>query len=243
MDNKINIKPINSRQLIWEVLISSLAILFVILSIVNHYVDFTYIKPNPEMKLEVVPMLTFTIQSNLIVGIYFFLLFIFNMFDKKKYYRFLSKGIIKGGVAFTISVTGIIFGLVLYPMILTDSAYIFVPYHEFVTIFLHFIIPFLVIVNAILFRYQRNDKVKFKHALLAWYFLPIFYFVVAEVYGAITDRYAYFFLNPHDSINVVMGYYGGVFIWFFGLAIAFIPIILFYWALVNKKIKWLNKKI
>lgn len=232
------IKFVNHKQALWEFVIFSFSIGFVILQIVNKYLHLT---GDFGSSVDVPSLMTFTVQTNLLVGLYYLFLFMFNL-KSEKYYDILSDLKVKGGVVFIISITGICFGLILYPLVFLSPSYKISFLSEFINVGAHFIIPLLVIINFLFSKPKlKNEssligKSKKIEIITYWYLYPLFYFALAEIYGAITGDFAYFFLNPNSQINVSLGYYGGVFIWFFGILIFFVPIGLLYIMIINKKI-------
>lgn len=155
----------------------------------------------------------FTLQSNLIVVIYFSALFILNKRTTRVFDDWL------GGVTIYISITFIVFAFFLqgdwHPTGL-----------EFINnIFSHYIVPLSVICFLIYYRYDYQFKVSH---LKLWVIYPLLYLVFVLIHGSITLDYIYPFFN---IVNHGWLYF---FIFSLGLIVLFV-ILLFGTVYLTKK--------
>ncbi len=127
--------------------------------------------------------LFYTIQSNFLVATWLLLAVIWD--KKPELYNNLT-GLIRGGITVYITVTFVIFALVLAPMM--PPGYSF----DITNILMHYLIPIYFIVDWILtertIRYQWNY-------LLKWIIYPLCYLGLTLIYGLSTGFYPYFFID------------------------------------------------
>lgn len=123
----------------------------------------------------------FTLLSNLLVVIYFWILFSLNKLDNKNSFkRWL------GAVTVYITITFIVFFLFLQP------TYTPVGFAKASSILCHYVTPVLTI--GFMIYYQKDYKFNFKD-ILYWIVFPIVYVVFVLVYGGFTGDYFYPFLQ------------------------------------------------
>jgi len=152
----------------------------------------------------------FTIQSNLLVVIWFTLA----VFNNQLVYQPL----IRSGLLVYITVTMIVF----FSLLFNSSVGL-----NFVTSYvLHLIMPLAYVVDWLIDR--PNKKLKLKTALL-WLIYPIIYCVYTLVRGRVVGWYPYYFLSP-----VRMHSYEGVEFSILGLAAFFVVIIFSVYYLHNR---------
>lgn len=123
----------------------------------------------------------FTLLSNLIAVIYFWILFQFKLDESNKQFKHYI-----GGVAIYTTVTGVVFATVLEGLYQEQGLMLLG------SICLHYVNPILVLGYLV---YYRNDmEFEIKESLL-WLIFPIIYLIFAMVHGGITGNYLYPFLD------------------------------------------------
>jgi len=145
----------------------------------------------------------FTIQSNILVAVYFILLLSGKYKDSK-----LFKDLF-GTVFISISVTGFVFATYL------EWTYVSHGLYKWSSFFNHYVSPILVIVYLIKNRLNFNFE---KKNIKLWLIFPVTYLVFLLVFGAITNDFIYPFFQI-DEIGVL---------WFI---IDIIVLILFFFGL------------
>ena len=182
----------------------------------------------------------FTIQSNIIVAIFFTITTVANFFGLKKIYYFLNLPYVRGTVTIWILITGIVFTFMLYPVFIASIVKThkkFIIRDQFYQIALHMIIPVIDVINTLSYKYKK--KTKFKYLFILAIIYPLVYEIIIEICGIWTKKYPYFFLNVHGEINGKMGNgYLAVILWTIVL-ILFFAIIIFF---VTKKFNYNFKK-
>lgn len=126
---------------------------------------------------------TYTIQSNLLVLIWLTIAIFLQ--EKYKTCWFFS-GVIRGAITLYITVTFIIFALLLAPL-----------YHPtgmdaYTNLSLHYIIPIAFLVDWVLTEMYHGYQWKYT---LLWLSYPIFYLILTLILGSITGYYIYPFLD------------------------------------------------
>jgi hypothetical protein len=126
---------------------------------------------------------TYTIQSNLLVLVWLNIAILFQ--EKYKTCWFFS-GVIRGAITLYITVTFIIFALLLAPF-----------YHPtgmaaYTNLSLHYIIPIAFLVDWVLTEMYHVYQWKYT---LFWLSYPIFYLILTLILGSITGTYIYPFLD------------------------------------------------
>lgn len=156
----------------------------------------------------------FTIQSNLIVALYFGLSYTNKWNNSKKFDSLM------GGVAIYITITFIVFMTMIDPY-LTQVGLSLIG-----SIFLHYIVPALVIVFLIHYRYEYHFS---SRDPFIWLIYPLSYLIFMLIYGKITNDYIYPFFQV-DEIGV------------FRLIIMITIMILFFTFLSFLLVKILSKR-
>ncbi|MBD3229310.1 MAG: hypothetical protein GF329_14090 [Candidatus Lokiarchaeota archaeon] len=154
----------------------------------------------------------FTMQTNLMVLIWFTMV---NIFYKN--YGLLQKilGLLKGAFTLYITVTFIVFAIVLEPLYNPTG------FELFSNIVLHYIIPISFILDWII---TEKSNYKWKY-LFYWLIYPVFYLVFAITHGTLTGNYIYPFLDINLlGIGLFLLVVGILFIVFIGLSALYIGI-------------------
>jgi hypothetical protein len=161
----------------------------------------------------------FTILSNLVVVIYFWMMFSLKLDKSKKFDSWL------GAVTVYITITGVIFAAFL------QADFRQVGLDKVGSILNHYVIPILTI--GFLLYYRKEYAFRFKD-ILKWMIFPVLYLMYLLIRGSITDDYLYPFFNINIlGVGLVTLYTFGM-IAFFGL-LSFGAVIL-----TNKKNKRVN---
>ena len=156
----------------------------------------------------------YTIQSNLIVAIYFSALL------SNKYRNSLLFKKILGGVTVYVTITFIIFAVMLQKDFHPQGI-------NFVTnIFLHYLVPILTM--FFLIYYRKEYSFNYRDTVL-WMIYPLIYILFMVIYGSITGDYLY----PFFDVAVVG--ISGLIIAIIGLIIFFIIMSFLYVKIVSKK--------
>lgn len=126
---------------------------------------------------------TYTMQSNFMVIIWMSSAIIF---QEKNSDRPLFSGLIHGAITLYITVTFIIFAILLAPM-----------YHPtgigaYTNLSLHYLVPIAFIIDWVLTEMPHEYKWKY---ILIWLVYPLLYLAFTLVRGAITNNYIYPFLD------------------------------------------------
>jgi len=125
----------------------------------------------------------FTMQTNLIVTIWFTLAIIWH--NKPESLEKIT-GLLKGAFTLYITITFVIFAILL------QMFYRPTGWAAFSNLVLHYITPIAFIVDWIL----TENKVQYKWNYLPyWIIYPICYIVFAVIHGTITGNYLYYFFN------------------------------------------------
>ena len=142
----------------------------------------------------------YTLQSNLIVGIYFASYLVGKWNKVELFSRFI------GGVVIYVTVTFIVFALFIQP------TYHPTGWNAVANILLHYLSPVLTILFISLYRkeyfFKRNDVVN-------WIIYPVLYLVFLVIYGSITNDYLYPFFQV-ENVGVI------------GLVIAIVLLVIFF---------------
>lgn len=161
----------------------------------------------PNGKFAPYMLIFYTIQSNALCFIFFSILAIKNLKDLK------NKGIrgttrlfphVKGAVTMTITMTLIIYHIVLVPMYTSLDVHYSI--FNWQNILVHYFVPIMAILDWLLF----DEKQRFNwFDPMLWILVPIFYFIFIVLrarFGGIIDivqsRYPYFFIDV-DSLGWV----------------------------------------
>lgn len=160
---------------------------------------------------------TYTIQSNLLVLIW---LSIATIFQEKYKAHWFFNGIIHGAITLYITVTFIIFAILLAPL-----------YHPtgigaYTNLIVHYLVPIAFITDTVLTEIKHEYSWKY---IIFWLVYPIFYLILTLIRGYITGDYIYPFLDL-NSMGI------GLFVlWCFILSAVFL--------LLGSLLVFLNKKI
>lgn len=130
----------------------------------------------------------FTLQSNLIVVVYFFLMYQLRLHETSKLFQHLL-----AMVTLCITLTFVMFALFLDP-IWDPKGFAFVS-----SMMLHYINPILVIVYFV--RYAKEIEFHYTN-IFVWIIYPLLYLVFATVYGLITGEYFYPFID-FGSLGII----------------------------------------
>ncbi|MBI9010526.1 MAG: Pr6Pr family membrane protein [Tenericutes bacterium] len=152
----------------------------------------------------------FTILSNLVVTVYFWLLFSLKQDKYEKFNKLL------GGVTIYITVTGLVFVFIL------QSGFHQVGLDLLGSILCHYIIPILTV--AFLIIYRKDYHFKFKD-ILVWMIFPLAYIGFVLIRGAFTSNYIYPFLEL-DSLGAVKFLLNVFALLFFFIALSIILVFL-----------------
>lgn len=156
----------------------------------------------------------FTIQSNLIVALYFSLFLLSKYKDSETFTKMI------GGVVIYITITFLVFASLLEPTY-SPKGFALIG-----SIFNHYLTPLLVIGFMYLFRkdykFQRED-------LLLWIIYPILYTIFLVIIGQVTNDYIYPFFQV-NNIGVI------------GLILSMIGMIILYLIMSFTLVKIVSKK-
>lgn len=176
----------------------------------------TYFNPNPELSTSAfaqsVGLLKyFTMQSNILVVTYFWILFSLGLDKNESFNRLL------GGVVVSITITFIVFAIML------QGTYQPVGWFKVSNLFNHYITPILAISFLLTFRNEYNFTLKDTRI---WIIFPALYLVFMLIYGSITSDYLYPFFQI-DEIGILMFLIAvvGLVLFFFILSILFMKIV------------------
>lgn len=176
----------------------------------------------------------FTIQSNVIVCVFFILLTITNGLNCKNYYEKLNLPYIRGVITIWIIITGIVFAFILNPTIIYAQYKLNANITIDETLFnfgLHIIIPVIVAINSLWYKYQKKCNY-LKFAIITCIY-PLVYAIIAILVGHFTNVYPYFFLDPNSSINNRLHNYLGVVLWIIVILLFFLMFIWIYIKDIN----------
>jgi hypothetical protein len=135
----------------------------------------------------------YTMQTNLFVAIWLTIALIFNYKpDKLK----KIKGVIKGGITIYITITFIVFAIMLSSLYNPTETI-----ERFTNIATHYIIPIAFLLDWVFTEKTINYKWL---NLVFWIIYPILYLVLAIIHGTITGDYLYPFL---DVVDLGYGYF------------------------------------
>jgi len=156
----------------------------------------------------------YTVLSNYLVVIGFILMLVlYNSKSKIRSYISVS-------VLVSISVTGLVYNLVLVP-VMPEAEMVFSYYSNFVT---HLFSMLLALFNY--FFFEKKGTLTFKHILAGMVFAIVYWIVFVSI-GEKINYFPYFFMN-HTEIG-----WGMTFIWF-GIIIAVIAVLGFMLVLFDK---------
>lgn len=132
-----------------------------------------------------VSFISFTMQTNLMVSVWWTLAIIWHYKPEKL--KIIS-GLLKGAFTLYITVTFVIFALLL------SIFYQPTGYAAFMNLIVHYITPIAFIIDWLLT--EKDIKYKWKYLL---YFLsyPLCYLAFSQIYGTFTGNYLYYFLDPN----------------------------------------------
>ncbi|MDX8047198.1 Pr6Pr family membrane protein [Gracilibacillus sp. S3-1-1] len=103
---------------------------------------------------------------------------------------------------------------------------------------LHYVIPICIFINWIMFETKKNYRYMF---ILYWILYPVLYSVVSLFRGLFDGFYPYFFLNPHGEIPFGVGSYSNVVLSI--IVFSFVYVILgFLLILLNKLFLYIRNK-
>ncbi len=126
---------------------------------------------------------SFTMQTNLIVTIWFTLAILWH--NKPQYLDKIS-GSLKGAFTLYITITFIFFAILLSPIYRSTG------FAAFSNLIFHYITPIAFIIDWIL----TETKIRYQWSqLLYWIIYPIGYIVFAFLHGTFTGSYLYYFLD------------------------------------------------
>lgn len=179
-----------TRKKLFALLLRSLIIILAVLGIAN-YLGLLEGKFNPKT------LSYYTIQSNILILFYFGYVVLFMV----RHWGGLTPETIspfprfKGGLTYAITITAIVYNVILVPNLFTMSSY--QPYGLFDNI-VHIVVPLMVVIDWLIIDpkpvYQMTDP-------LAWQMIPFLYLVFvlirAQIGGLLTakSRYPYFFID------------------------------------------------
>lgn len=157
----------------------------------------------------------YTIQSNLIVSIYFSMYLIKDIKNNELFQRLI------GGVTIYISITFLVFLLFL------QSGYHPTGWSFVSNILLHYLVPLLTITFLVVSR--EEAVLKFKDPFI-WVLYPFLYLIFVIIYGSITGDYIYPFFQVGD-IGIL------------GLIFTIIQLVGFFFILSFILMKMVSKKV
>ncbi len=155
----------------------------------------------------------YTMQTNLMVSIWWILAIVW--YDKPDKLKKIS-GILKGALTLYITVTFLIFALLLSWMYQPTG------YAAFTNLVLHFITPIAFIIDWILT--EKEIEYQWKH--LAYYVsYPIGYLIFAVIHGTFTGDYLYYFFDI-NALGIIgfIGFVSFLVVFFLGLGSIYIKI-------------------
>ena len=220
-----------------RIVFSLLIVIFEVVFLCSTFICEIISKVNHIPSLHGLPSIAFfTIQSNIIIFL-FYLVYLFCLVKKKrKIFYFLNNGYLKGMITTWICFTGLIFTFILYPFALAtiheQANFFFILKFHINSIGLHMLIPILVVIEFVTFKFI--SKIYPILIAITWYCYPGIYGAFAIIIGQFTNKYPYFFLNYNSSINKHLGYGYALILWFVVIFLIFIPIIAFF-IFINKK--------
>jgi hypothetical protein len=129
------------------------------------------------------PYLYFTIQSNLLVLVWFTNAVIC---DHKKKTNFLQKPFYKGAITSYITLTSLVFFTILEPIYQIQGL------HLISSVLLHYVVPIMVILDWVLYETRKTYYYRF---LFQWMIYPISYAIGAIILAITIDKYLYPFFN------------------------------------------------
>lgn len=144
----------------------------------------------------------FTVQSNLIVMIYF-LLYLFSSLKSKKFFNELF-----GGVVIYISTTFLVFLIFLEPLYNPEG------FALAGSILNHYVTPILVL--GFLYKFKNDYTFKFTSTKL-WIIYPVIYLVFLFTYGLLTKNYIYpfFQISEVGFLGIITSLLGMVILFMF----------------------------
>ncbi|HEU5121890.1 MAG TPA: Pr6Pr family membrane protein [Candidatus Saccharimonadales bacterium] len=132
----------------------------------------------------------FTIESNILAAILFFVLSISGLVSPgKRSGRFFE--FIRGGITLYMTMTGII-----YIILLSGNEQALQTTIPWVNAVLHYVMPVAVLIDWLM--HPPAQKIAYKKALL-WLLYPVTYLCYSLVRGSIVEWYPYPFINPTMS--------------------------------------------
>lgn len=141
----------------------------------------------------------FTIQSNLIAVIYFWVIFCLKMDEKSEKWNKLI-----GGVVVYTTITFLVYAILLEPLYQEKGLWLLG------SICMHYINPILIITYVITYRSEHNTTIKDS---LYWIIYPSIYIVGLSIVGLITDSFLYPFFQISEVgviryIGTILGLLG-----------------------------------
>ncbi len=128
-------------------------------------------------------LISFTMQTNLMVSIWWILAIIWH--NKPEKLKKIS-GLLKGAFTLYITVTFVIFALLL------SIFYQPTGFEAFMNLVVHYIVPIAFIIDWLL----TEKDIKYKWTYLLYFMAyPLCYLVFSQIYGDITRNYLYYFLD------------------------------------------------
>ncbi len=174
-----------------------LGFLMIAFSVIGRYILSVTSLPSPigETAMEVIGNISsfLTIWTNILAGLYFFILV---FFEKSKAAVFIRKPIIEKGILVYILFIGIAFHLLL------SATYHPVGMAKVFNIFLHYLNPVYFLVYALY--YTKPGGMKHSQSLY-WIIYPLVFGVYTFIRGEITDFYPYPFINAD-----ILGYFSAI---------------------------------
>ena len=156
----------------------------------------------------------FTLQSNLIVTIYFLMFLVSKYRDKKMFSNLF------GGVVVYISITSFVFILFIERLVSPTG------FGFFGSVLNHYITP--VLVMTFLYKYKDDYNFSFSNIRI-WIIYPVSYLLILVIIGAFTNNYLYPFFQVED-VGVL-----GLLISLFGIIILFTILSFSLVKIVSKK--------
>ena len=127
----------------------------------------------------------YTFHTNVFVGVWYLFS---GLFPGKEQPSFWINDATKGAITTYITITGLVYNLVLIPV---EVAY--VGYIPFVSIVTHMIVPVMMVIDYLITPTVKQPQ--WKQAPL-WMTYPMIDFVSIQIMGAISDFYPYPFIDP-----------------------------------------------
>jgi len=178
---------INSHNLIGTKLAKYIRIILALI-VFNSIINRTIYSWNNEIS----PLLYFTVQTNLAIGLYWFLGSIIPKIRSSRATIFITTYIAITGIVFTLFLN---YGFTenIYIKLGTGKITDTIHYYSMISsIITHYFIPFLAVLDFVLLIDVRN--MKFDRKVILY---PVVYFIFAVFYAFVTGKYIYPFFDPN----------------------------------------------